>query len=783
MNKSVSLTINGRSVLAKPGETIIQVADREGIDIPRFCYHKHLSVVANCRMCLVEVHKASKPLPACATEVTAGMSVDTRSKVTVDAQRAVMEFLLINHPLDCPICDQGGECELQDVAMEFGEGVSRFEGNKRVVNDENLGPLIAADMTRCIHCSRCVRFGVEIAGQPELGATGRGGDMRIGTYLEKGVRSELSGNMIDLCPVGALTSKPFRFQGRSWGFKRHLSLGVHDCVGSNLFIHTVAKGYDYENTIMRVLPRENHNVNQTWISNRDRFSYSGLEEQRLLHPEIKVNEMWRKVSWEKAFSVVKERLTQLIESKGVKQLGVLMSESASLEEYWMAKKWTDSLKCPNIDHRIKQMDCCYQKNYTSPPGLSFSLKDLESADAIVLIEANLQDQQPMINHRVRQASLKGAAVFSITSSSENDNYEMKGKCLVHPLKLAWTLHQLMEQVLQIKAGKTSSDNQDLLAMANLLLASKKVRIILGTGVLHHPHAETITTLAHQLNEQLQGQWGQLTDGCNSQGAWLAGCVPSSSRSMGKGLTAPEMFKAGLAGYVLHGIEPDLDTHNPAMAMKALKAAECVVSLNSFDSDALREVADVLLPMAAFTESSGSYVNVCGEKQSSVAAIHPPGEARPAWKVYRVLGNIFKLQGFDEGSLKDVQDQLPEVPTKIGQYDTSSWTGTIKESKTLPLRRYGHWPSGRVDGIVRRSKPLQAGVYKDSQSAKMHSKTAKHYQLENKEVITIKQGEVLASVEVVIDDSMPPSCVRLDAGLDVSTQLAGLFDAISVVKNV
>jgi NADH-quinone oxidoreductase subunit G len=789
MNKPISLTINGRSVSASPGETIIQVADREGIDIPRFCYHKNLSVVANCRMCLVEVIKVPKPLPACATQVTDGMAVNTRSKMTLDAQRAVMEFLLINHPLDCPICDQGGECELQDVAMGFGEGVSRYQGNKRVVSDENLGPLIATDMTRCIHCSRCVRFGVEIAGQAELGATGRGGHMRIETYLEKGVHSELSGNMIDLCPVGALTSKPFRFHGRSWGFRRHIGLGVHDCVGSNLFVHTVGKGYGHENTVMRVLPRENAVINQTWISNRDRYSYCGLNEQRLLHPEIKVNEIWRRVSWEKAFSVVKERLSKLIDSKGSKQLGMLMSESASTEEYWMAQKWIRALKCPNIDYRIKQMEGDYQKNYKSAPGLSFNFDELQTADAVLLIDAALKEQHPMINHRVRQASLNNSTIFSITSCHEDENHEVQNKCVVHPLKLAWTLSQLLDQVKQSNGEKglekISVDAEiDLTHMAKVLLESKKVYIIMGTGVLHHPHSEAITALSYKLTQYIKGSCGQLTDGANSQGAWLAGFLPHIKHPhMGLGLSANEMFKANLSGYILQGIEPDLDTVNPSLAMKALKAAECVVALNSFDSEALREVADVLLPIAAFTEFSGSYINVFGQTQTATAAIFPPEESRPSWKVYRVLGNMFDFDDFNEESLQDVRDQLPKMTGALGQYDTSSWSGGVKECKTLPLKRYGHWPNARIDSLSRRSKPLQAAACKDRQSAKIHSKTAKRLKISDKEIVTLKQGGSHASVEIIINDAIPVSCIRLDAGLDVSRQLEGLFDAVSVVKHV
>jgi len=663
MTDKVTIEIDGRTCEAAPGEMIIEVADREGIRIPRFCYHKKLSIAANCRMCLVEAEQGGrpfpKPVPACATPVGDGMKVQTRSPKALDAQKGTMEFLLINHPLDCPICDQGGECELQDVAMGYGGDVSRYTERKRVVKDEDLGALIATDMTRCIHCTRCVRFGAEIAGIRELGATGRGEDMRIGTFVAHTVAHELSGNIIDLCPVGALTSKPFRFKARSWELTQADGIAPHDGVGSNIHMHI--RG----NRIMRVHPKDNEAVNETWISDRDRFSYEGLyAEDRLLQPMVKQNGEWQGADWQTALNLAADGL----KAAGA-DLGALIAPNATLEEMYLAQRIVRGLGGSNIDTRLRQQD--FRGDASDPllPWLGVPIAELEAQEGILIIGSDIRQEQPLLAHRIRKAALSGAHV-----------------ALVNPLQLSLTFEST--QFVDTPAGmlkdlasiakalrkRGSGPIKDLIAEAapdeyhtataeRLKAAGKNYRglILLGNLAAAHPDYTLIKALAYVIGEASKARVGFLPAAANSAGAPLAGALPNvgpgAQAVEPAGMSTADMLAEPRAAYLLWGLEPSYDLIDPALAAKALDQAKLVVACTAFRGPALEAAADLMLPIAGFAETSGTFVNAELMWQGFRGAVAPPGEARPGWKVLRVLGNLLGLDEFEYNTSAQVLDEL------------------------------------------------------------------------------------------------------------------------------
>ena len=582
----VNIQIDGKPIKAKQGAMIIEAADEVGIPIARFCYHKKLSVAANCRMCLVEVDKAAKPLPACATPVTEGMKVHTKSPRALDAQRGTMEFLLINHPLDCPICDQGGECELQDVALGYGGDKSRYLENKRVVKDKDLGPLISTDMTRCIHCTRCVRFGDEIAGLKELGATGRGEHMEIGTYVTRAVSSEMSGNVIDLCPVGALTSKPFRYTARPWELNSVAGVAPHDCVGSNIYLH-LRRG-----EVMRVLPRENEDINETWISDRDRFSYEGLHsDQRLHSPMIKRDGQWQETDWETALEATVAGFKQVLSTQGASQLGALVSPSATLEEMYLSQRLLRGLGSANVDHRLRQLDFSDQHLVSAYPWLGMSIADLQQLDGVLLVGANIRKDQPIIGHRVRKAAMAGAKVGVINSVDHEFRFPVAAKVITSPAgmerALAGVVKVLVEGNNSLSPAMTKlladvkPDNQSR-GIANLLRQGGKTAVLLGNQAAAHPAAAKLRALAAMISELSESTLSFVSEGANSAGAWLVGAVPhreaggvGAARS---GLDARAMLEAGLKAYMLVGVEPELDCADSAVALHALRQATSPASL-------------------------------------------------------------------------------------------------------------------------------------------------------------------------------------------------------------
>jgi NADH-quinone oxidoreductase subunit G len=657
----VNIEVDGVPVKAKKGEMIIRATDRSGAYVPRFCYHEKLTVAANCRMCLVDVEKAPKPLPACATPVAEGMKIFTKSPRAIGAQRAVMEFLLINHPLDCPICDQGGECELQDLAMGFGRDASRYNEGKRSVLDENLGPLIATDMTRCIQCTRCVRFTQEIAGIQELGTIGRGEHMEIRTYIEHTVNHELSGNVIDLCPVGALVSKPYRFTARAWEMTSAPLISPHDAVGSNLFGH-VLRG-----RLMRVVPRENEAINEIWISDRDRFSYEGVySADRLQRPRVRRGADLTDSDWEPALMKVAEALRDHAGS-----LGVLASPSATVEELYLAQRIVRGLGSHNIDHRLRQRDFRDAAQDPAFPALGLQIAAVESLNSLLVIGSNLRREAPILAHRVRKAAQSGAAVVMLNPARFAYQFPVKAYLACAAADMVAELAALVgaaagaagkavpAHLARAVGAATQTDAHR--AAAQALLAGERRAIWLGALAARHSAFADLRALAAALAELTGATLGRLTEGANAAGAYLAGAVPHRAPG-GKalatsGLDAAQMLAEPLKAYVLlGGIEPSLDTLD-AHSVRTLAKAEFVVAMTPFASAELERSAHVLLPIGTFAETSGSYVNCEGLWQSQAGAAQPVGEARPLWKVLRVLGNLLNLPGFDYQSSEDVLAEL------------------------------------------------------------------------------------------------------------------------------
>jgi NADH-quinone oxidoreductase subunit G len=701
----VNVEVNGVAVKARKGEMIIRVTDAHGAYVPRFCYHDKLSIAANCRMCLVEVEKAPKPMPACATPVAEGMKIFTSSPRAIGAQRATMEFLLINHPLDCPICDQGGECELQDLAVGFGRDVSRFHERKRVVPDENLGPLIATDMTRCIQCTRCVRFTEEIAGIQELGMIGRGEGMKVRVAIEQTVHHEMSGNIIDLCPVGALVSKPYRFTARAWEMSSQPLVSPHDGVGTNLFGH-VLRG-----RLMRVVPRENEEINETWIPDRDRFSYEGIySDDRLLTPMIRNGSDWSATDWETALYRVADDLRAQATS-----LGALASASSTLEELYLLNRIVRGVGSHNIDHRLRQHDNRDQNADPAYPNLGMSIAAVERLDALLLIGCNLRREVPMLAHRVRKAALRGAKIAFVNPARFDYRFPIASYMETPPAMLVGELAAILAACLAesqqapahvaplVRAAKVEERHR---AIAMALRGGERRAVWLGALALRHGAFADLRALAAALAGITGGTFGVLAEGSNAAGAYLAGAVPhrlaGGRASSAPGLSAWQMLQAPLSTYVLFGVEPWEDALDRE-CVRTLAAARRVVAITPFASAALREVAHVLLPMGTFAETYGTYVNFEGRWQSFAGAATPLGEARPGWKVLRVLGNALGLQAFEYQSAEEVRD---EVHRACIEPLATAYAGRLEPASPGHSAAVVDVPMYHVDALVRRAPSLQ-----------------------------------------------------------------------------
>ncbi len=771
------IEIDGKKLEVEEGTTVIEAADAAGIYIPRFCYHDKLSIAANCRMCLVDVEKSVKPLPACATPATEGMKIATRSPKAVDAQKGVMEFLLINHPLDCPICDQGGECDLQDLAVGYGKDVSRYQEGKRIVKDKNIGPLIATDMTRCIHCTRCVRFGEELAGIMELGGTGRGEHMRIGTYVESTVDSELSGNMIDLCPVGALTSKPYRYRCRAWELTAKPSVSPHDCVGANIDIEVL------RNKVMRVLPRANEAVNEIWLADRDRFSYEAVNGgDRLTVPLIKADGQWREVDWNTALEFTVQGLNAVVSRHGPDMLGALAGAHSTLEEFYLLQKLVRALGSDNVDHRLRQRD--FSDDHLLPvfPWLGQAIADLERLDTVLLVGSNIRKEQPLLGLRLRKAFLRGAQIMAVNPLDYEFTFNLAAKVVAGPDTLAPTLARIARGLA--KAGKQAlpaevetwcaqgEPDAAELAIAERLLRGENVGVLLGASALSHPQAAAVRALAEIVATLSGAKLGVLAE-ANSAGAWLAGCVPQrvagGERVAKPGRNAAVMISEPRKGYIVVNAEPELDCWDGAQAQRALAQAQFVVVLSAFRG-AADDYAQVQLPLATFAETAGTFVNCEGRWQSFEAAVAPPGGARPGWKILRVLGNLLAKPGFDYNSADEVRAAVPAPPTPSGKL--GGWRLAAPVISKAALMRIAERPMYAVDALVRRAPALQQTRDNPGPAARMNAVQAKKLKLADRARVTVRAESGEALLVLVIDARVPDGCVMIPSGHAATAALGG-----------
>jgi NADH-quinone oxidoreductase subunit G len=703
---TVNIEVNGVPLKARKGQMIMQVTDPADIYIPRFCYHDKLSVAANCRMCLVEVEKAPKPLPACATPVTEGMKVFTKSPKAVAAQRATMEFLLINHPLDCPICDQGGECELQDLALGYGRDISRFSERKRVVKDKNLGSLVSTDMTRCIHCTRCVRFGAEIQGYPQMGATGRGEHMEIGTYIEHSVDHELSANIIDLCPVGALNNKPFRYHARAWEMNQAALVSPHDAFGTNLFAH-VLRG-----KLMRMVPRENEEINETWIADRDRFGFEGMySSDRVSQPMLRIGGALQAVDWEVALTAAAEGLQKSAAANHAAS-GFLASPMSTVEELYLLAQVARGLGCANIDHRLRQLDFRAQENEAPYPHLGLKIADVERLEGVLIVGSDLRREMPMLAHRIRKAAVTAKAQVAFLNPRRFELMFPVAGYVTAETDLVGELTALVHAAAgaagrPVPAGVgTATVSEAHRTLIGALSHGTRHAVILGTLAQRHPAYSQLKALSLALADLCGASLGCITEGANAAGAYLAGAVPH--RNPGgtpiatAGLSARQMLDAPLKAYVLlGGIDPANDF---GVDSSALASAELVVALTTHLPESLRGVVHVVLPIGSFAETSGTYVNAEGRWQSWAGAAKLPGESRPGWKVLRVLANLLGLHGVDYDSSDEIRDALKALcGTRI---EAARATSAAMPNGQVPTGSWVDIPPYQSDTLVRGSEPLQ-----------------------------------------------------------------------------
>jgi len=814
----VTITVDGQEVQAPKGAMLIEVTDAQNIKVPRFCYHKKLAVAANCRMCLVEVEKAPKPLPACATPVMDGMIVHTQSKYAKDAQKSVMEFLLINHPLDCPICDQGGECELQDVAVAYGQSVSEYTETKRVAFDKNIGPLITTELTRCIHCTRCVRFGREIAGIRELGMTGRGENALISTFIDECINSEMSGNSIDVCPVGALTAKPSRFKGRAWEMIQHKTIAPHDCIGSNLSVHTL------RGEIVRVVPCENETINEVWISDRDRFSYEGVEsDDRLTTPMIKRDGKWQAADWDEALKVVADKFKTIADEK-VKQIeaaakdeeaevseteaedsetvepiniemAALISANATLEEQYLTQKLMRVLGSGNIDFRLRQSDFSDQDAAPVMPWLGQSIEQLEKLDAALLIGSNVRKEQPIANLRLRKATVNNDAKISFINPRIYDfNYDVANNIAVAQQNMVAELAAVAAATYQLSGGSVPINLADAVSSANVsdshkaiaqqLKDAESATVLIGNIANMHPQLSALRALAEAIAKETNSAFGYLTDGCNAAGAWLAGAVPhraagGTTEDVVAGKNISELTSEKLAACLLLNIEPDTDAADANALMAMLDNANFVVSISAYNSASVKQVADVMLPAANFMETSGTYVNAEGFWQSFKGVLEPKGGARPAWKILRVLGNLAGVDGFEHMSSEEVKAEVRSHCEHIELSNVLDSSVSVAANATTDLHRSSDVPMYSTDAIVRRASSLQKTVDAQTMCVRLNSAEADRLGVAEVSTVVVKQGENSASLSLVIDDTIPDASAWIPLAVEGNEVLGSAFGVVAI----
>jgi len=777
----IELEIDGRKVAVREGGTVMDAANTLGIYVPHFCYHRKLSIAANCRMCLVDIEKAPKPMPACATPATPGMIVRTASPRAQQAQRSVMEFLLINHPLDCPICDQGGECQLQDLAVGYGGGASRYQEEKRVVMHKNLGPLVSAqEMARCIHCTRCVRFGQEIAGVMELGMAGHGEHSEILPFVGRTVDSELSGNMIDVCPVGALTSKPFRYSARTWELARRKSISPHDSLGSNLVLQVK------RDEVVRVVPLENEAINECWLSDRDRFSYEGLRsEQRLARPLVRRDGRLVETSWPEALEAAAGLLMGVRQRHGAAAIGALAAGSATAEELFLLGAVVRGLGSENVDFRVRQADFSADAGRTAVPWLGLPVAELSTLDRLLLVGSFLRQDHPLVAARLRKAVGAGCRLSVLHAVDDDPLMRVAHKAIVAPSQWPAALARIAVAVARERGVPSPvsgvEPDPSAQAIAADLCSGAKVALLAGNAAVQHPEANRIQALLAWIAQAIGARAGVLGEAANSVGGYLAGAIPGPG-----GRNARSMFEQPLAAYLLWGLEPDLDCADPAAARRALAKAEAVIAFSSFRSASL-EGAHVVLPIAAFAETAGSFVNCEGRVQTFNGAVPAPGEARPGWKVLRVLGNALDLPGFDYESPEDVRSRaLPATPrfalaagAVAGEAARLADAGGFAAAAPASAERIADVPLYFTDPLVRRAESLQQTRAARAPVAHANAATLARFGVAAGATVRVVQSGSAARMACALDAGLPDNVVRVAAGHPASAELGAMFGPIAL----
>jgi NADH-quinone oxidoreductase subunit G len=772
----VEIELDGKVVEVPQGSMVMHAANKLGTYIPHFCYHKKLSIAANCRMCLVEVEKAPKPLPACATPVTQGMKVFTHSAKAVEAQRSVMEFLLINHPLDCPICDQGGECQLQDLAVGYGKSSSRYSEDKRVVFHKNAGPLISMEeMTRCIHCTRCVRFGQEVSGIMELGMVNRGEHSEITTFAGQTIDSELSGNMIDICPVGALTSKPFRYAARTWELGRKRSLSPHDSLGTNTTAQTKA------NRVMRVVALENEAINECWISDRDRFAYEGVNSaERLTVPMVKQEGKWLETDWESALEYVTRSLKTITTDHGADALAAIAHPISSVEELYLLQKVVRAMGSDRVETRLRQTD---MRGTATAPWLGMPIANLSQLDRALVIGSFLRKEQPLIAARLRTASKRGLQVSRIDAGGDDWLMPSLGIAAA-PSRWTAILAEVASAIAKVNASTLPAGIQggavspEAQAIADSLLSGSSKAVLLGSAAIAHPHASNLHVLAQFISEQTGATFGFLPVGGNAVAAPLLQAVQQKANA---GIES--MLDGSARAVLLLNVEPLSDLPNPEQARLALAKADTVIALSAFVSSELLELADVLLPITPFTESVGSFINAAGTVQTIQPSVRPLADARPAWKVLRAMGSLLDLNGFLLNTPEEVFGEALAKP--IAERLNNQFTAAISltpEQSINGLERVADLPIYGVDAIVRRAPALQ--LTRDAKNAHrlgLNAKTFAELNLKEGDLVAITQGANTVQMPAMLESQLAAGCVRMSATTPASAALGAMFGAVTVSR--
>jgi NADH-quinone oxidoreductase subunit G len=767
----VEIEIDGRLVEVKEGSTVIQAAQSIGTYIPHFCYHKKLSIAANCRMCLVEVEKAPKPVPACATPVNKGMKIFTRSEKAISAQKSVMEFLLINHPLDCPICDQGGECQLQDLTIGYGKSSSRYQEEKRVIFHKNVGPLISMqEMSRCIHCTRCVRFGQEIAGVMELGMLGRGEHSEITSFVGQTVDSEMSGNMIDICPVGALTSKPFRYAARTWELGRKKSLSPHDSMGSNTIVQTKSE------RVMRVVPLENEAINECWISDKDRFSYEGLNsEDRLQQPLIKQNGEWIETDWQSALEYVASGLSGVKADHGAQSIAAIAHPMTSIEELFLLQKLIKELGSSFIETRLREIDPI---NDITAPWLGRPIAELEKLDRALIVGSFFRKDHPLLATRLRKAAKAGLQLMRLDSGADEWLIPTQSIALA-PSKWLSELQSIAMEVAKAQSVtlpiNITSTSEQAKVFAQLLLSGEQKSIFIGNTALAHPQASQIIAWSQWIADQTGAQLGFLGEGANFVGSRLVGATSTGINSI---------LDGNKKAVILYQVEPLADLPNPALAQATLLKAQTVIAVSSFISDDLLDLADVILPITPYSEQAGTYINIVGDVQTVQASVRPLGQARPGWKVLRVLGDLLKVEGFQFNAVDEVTN------TALGGLNVTSElsnrTQTPLEmgpaSISMDIERVTDLASYFTDPIVRRAQSLHLTVdSKNAHKAGIPVGLFEQLQLKEGDAIKVSQGEYSVVLPATLQKGLAQGVVRIASGTPASALLGDSFGPLVVER--